>query len=100
VSRRVRRLRDGERFAKVEPRFHFSQLSALAIIAIAFLGWASIARRFFGPIRSDGVGALEVAAFLLGAFVFCAAESGDFSSYVSASSPTKKLEATRTAVHG
>lgn len=58
---------------KAEPRFYFSQLSALAVIALAFLGWCLIVRTSFGPINSDAIGALRLGAFLVGAFVFCVA---------------------------
>ena len=61
---------------KGEPRFYFSQLSGLAVIAVAFIGWCLIVRSIFGPINSDAIGAVILAAFLVGALVFCAAAIG------------------------
>jgi hypothetical protein len=61
---------------KAEPRFYFSQLSALAVIGVAFLGWCLIVRSIFGPIDSDAIGAFGLLAFLVGTFVFCSAAIG------------------------
>ena len=58
---------------RIEGRFFFSQLSALAVIALAFFGWVAIVKSTFGPLRVVTVGGIGVVLFLMGAFVFCAA---------------------------
>ena len=67
---------------KIEPRFYFSQLSALAVIAVAFFGWIAIVTSVFGPLERYAVGAAGGAAFVVGAafvggaFIFCALAIG------------------------
>ncbi|SRR6266436_4244694 len=98
----VRRLPNGDPSVKVEPRFYFSQLSALAVIAVALFGWIEIVTSVFGPLERDAVGAAGGAAFLVGAFVFCALAIGVWRLLLVRLGllSTKKLEATLTAVHG